>query len=79
MSPKPMTQSEREELWQWLQQSPAPMASAPGWVVQSLEDPAAFLKFAEADIDLRMSAHQFELAKLQAMKDLIGVLPLPLP
>ncbi len=68
-----------EELWQWLQQSPAPVAPAPGWVIQSLDDPAAFLKFAEADIDLRISAHQFELAKLRAMKDLIGVLPGPLP
>lgn len=79
MSPKVMTQSEREELWQWLQQSPAPVAPAPGWVIKSLDDPAAFLKFAEADLDLRMSAHQFELAKLQAMKNLIGVLPGPLP
>lgn len=79
MSPKVMILSEREELWQWLQQSPAPIAPAPDWVITSLDDPAAFLKFAEADIDLRMSAHQFELAKLQAMKDLIGVLPGPLP
>jgi hypothetical protein len=44
-------------------------------VVTSLDDPAAFLKFAEADLDLRMSAHQFELAKLQAMKDLTGDFP----
>ena len=51
----------------------------PGWVVKSLDDPAAFLKFAEADLDLRISVHQFELAKLQAMKDLIGNLPGPLP
>lgn len=79
MSPKVMTQSEREELWQWLQQSPAPMAPAPGWVVKSLDDPAAFVKFAEADLDLRVKALQFELEKLQTMKDLISVLPWPLP
>ena len=79
MSPKVMTQSEREELWQWLQQSPSPMAPAPGWVIKSLDDPAAFLKFADADISLRVKALQLELDKLQTMKDLISVLPLPLP
>ena len=79
MSYKPMTQSEREELWQWLQQSPAPMAPAPGWVVKSLDDPAAFLKYAQADLDLRVRVLELEMAKLKAMKDLIGVLPGPLP
>jgi hypothetical protein len=79
MSQKVMTQTERQELWQWLQQSPAPMAPAPGWVVKSLDEPAAFLKYAQADLDLRVRVLELEMAKLKAMKELIGSLPGPLP
>ena len=79
MSPKIMSQSEREELWQWLQQTPAPMEPVPGWMIRSIDDPALFRRFAEADLDLRTRALELELAKLQSMKELIGTLPQPLP
>lgn len=48
-------------------------------MIKTLDDPAAFLKFADADISFRMKALQLELYKLQTMKNLIATLPLPLP
>ncbi len=79
MSQKLMTQAEREELWRWLQRPIPPYDPAPDWMIKVLDDPAVFLKYADADIALRAKVLELELAKLQTMKDLIAVLPVPLP
>ena len=80
MSQKLITQAEREELVKWFQRPiPPHVDPPPDWMIKSLDDPGAFLKFAQSSIELRTKTLQLELEKLQVMKDLIAVLPGPLP
>ena len=80
MSQKLMTQAEREELWKWLQRPiPLNVDPPPDWMIKGLDDPDAFLKYAQSSIALRTKTMELELEKLQVMKDLIATLPGPLP
>lgn len=79
MSQKTITQAEREEIWKWIQRPIPPYDPAPDWIIKVLDDPAVFTKYAETSVALRTKTLQLELEKLQVMKDLIAVLPGPLP
>ena len=80
MSQKLMTQAEREELWKWLQLPfPPHVDPPPDWMIKSLDDPGAFLKYAQSSIALRTKTLELELEKMQVMRDLIATLPGPLP
>lgn len=79
MSQRTITQAEREEIWKWIQRPIPPYDPAPDWIIKILDDPAVFKKYAETSVALRTKTLQLELEKLQTMKDLIAVLPGPLP
>ncbi len=56
-----------------------PASHSPEWMIKGLDDPDAFLKYAQSSITLRTKTLELELEKMQVMKDLIAVLPGPLP